>query len=143
MSKWVVHMWLSLRARLSVGLILIAAPVLAQDEERVRGQKVVPERPARVFVMAGFDAACKSLTPVEVIVTKPPTQGQVSLREGQETVVQYSLTGNCKGRRVIGTGIYYTAAKGAVGQDTFAVSARVGRGGEPATRTFTVRIAED
>jgi hypothetical protein len=123
-------------------VLSVASPVVsAQDVER--GQKVVPERPARVFVMAGFDAACNSLAPVEIVVTTPPKQGQVSLREGQQTVVQYSLSGNCTGARVTGTGIYYTAAKGASGQDTFSVSARVGRGGEPATRTFTVRVAEE
>jgi hypothetical protein len=129
---------------LIAALAMAAGSAAAQDAEpRERGQKVVPERPARVFVMAGFDAACKSLAPVEITVTQPPRKGQVTLREGQETVVQYSLSGNCKGSRVKGTGIYYTAAMGASGVDTFSISARVGRGGEPATRTFTVRIADE
>lgn len=132
--------------KLGFGTLIIAtggACIMASAQEVERGQKVVPERPARVFVMAGFDAACKSLAPVEITVTSPPKQGQVSLREGQETTVQYSLSGKCVGSKVTGTGIYYTAALGASGQDTFSISARVGRGGEPATRTFTVRVAEE
>jgi hypothetical protein len=129
-----------------IGVLMSAAgfstSAIAQDNVE-RGTKVVPERPARVFVMAGFDATCKAVTPIGIVVTKPPTKGQVTLREGQETTIQYSLSGNCRGARVAGTGIYYTAAKGSIGQDTFTVQARVGRGSEPATRTFTVRIADE
>jgi hypothetical protein len=133
----------SARSRLSALVILGTGTAALAQEVVERGTKVVPERPARVFVMAGFDSACKSVSPVEIVVTQPPAKGQVTLREGQETVIQYSLSGNCKGARVMGTGIYYTAAKGTSGQDTFSISARVGRGGEPATRTFTVRIADE
>ncbi len=115
-----------------------AVGALAQE----RGTKVVPERPARVFVMAGFDTACKSIDPVTITITAQPSQGQVSLRPGQETTVQYSVSGKCIGARVVGTGIYYTARGDAAGGDTFSVSARLGSG-EPVTRTFDVRIATD
>ena len=121
------------------GLALGAATAGAAQE---RGAKVVPERPARVFIMAGFDTACKSLAPVQITVDRPPAKGIVTLREGQETTVQYSLSGTCIGTRVKGTGIYYTAKAGATGTDSFAVTARVGSG-ELATRTFTVSIADD
>jgi hypothetical protein len=119
-------------------LAIGAAAVWAQE----RGTKVVPERPARVFVMAGFDAACKSLDPVRITITAQPSQGQVSLRTGQETTIQYSASGKCIGARVVGTGIYYTARADAVGGDTFAIAAQLGSG-EPVTRTFDVRIATD
>jgi hypothetical protein len=112
--------------------------VLAQE----RGTKVVPEQPARVFVMAGFDTACRALAPVQITVDQLPSQGSVSLREGQETTIQYSVSGTCIGARIAGTGIYYTARPGASGSDTFSISARLGSGA-PVTRAFTVRIAED
>jgi hypothetical protein len=117
---------------------LAAGEALAQE----RGTKVVPERPARVFVMAGFDAACKSVDPVKITITAQPAQGQVTLRPGQETTVQYSASGKCIGTRVVGTGIYYTARADAAGADTFAIAAQIGSG-EPVTRTFELRIATD
>ena len=122
-------------AVLMAWMIAATGPVLAQE----RGTKVVPERPARMFVMAGFDAACKSLEPVKITITAQPALGAVSLRTGQETVVQYSVSGKCIGSRVVGTGIYYTARAGTSGRDTFAIAAQLGTG-EPVTRTFTVRI---
>jgi hypothetical protein len=106
-----------------------------------RGTLVVPERPARVFVMAGFDDDCRSVSPVEISVDQPPHQGTISFRQGQETTVQYSLSGKCIGSRIKGTGIYYTGRAGAAGSDTFAVSARVG-GGPAAQRSFVVKFAE-
>jgi hypothetical protein len=106
-----------------------------------RGSRVVPERPARVFVMAGFDLQCKSLKPVTITVDRAPEKGTVSLRENQETTIQYSVSGSCIGTRVSGTGIYYTARAGSTGGDTFSVTARLGA--ETATRTFNVQIADD
>jgi hypothetical protein len=119
-------------------LIAVTTTALAEG----RGTRVVPDQPARVFVMAGFDAACKAAGPVQITVDRQPGKGAVSLREGQETTVQYSLSGKCIGARVKGTGIYYTARAGATGSDTFSVTARIGTS-EPATRTFTVSIAGD
>jgi hypothetical protein len=119
--------------------MLVEAGAVAQDE---RGTKMVPERPGRVYVMAGFDAGCAAVAPVRITIDVPPTQGSVSLREGQETVIQVSLTGNCVGRRIKGTGIYYTARAGATGADAFTVTARIG-GGEPVTKMFKVKIADD
>jgi hypothetical protein len=123
---------------LSIGASIASGAALAQE----RGTKVVPDRPARVFVMAGFDAACKSIDPVKITITAQPSQGQVTLRPGQETTVQYSVSGKCIGSRVVGTGIYYTARRDASGADRFEVAAQLGTG-EAVTRTFDVRIATD
>jgi hypothetical protein len=121
--------------------ITALAPDIAAQDAAVRGTRVVPDRPARVFVMAGFDTACKALRPVTITIDKAPTQGSVSLREGQQTTIQYSVSGRCIGSRITGTGIYYTAQKSATGTDTFSVTARLGT--ETASRTFTVKIADD
>ena len=133
-------------ARRSVRTFVLATSLAAAVPEMLsaqeRGTKVIPEQPARVFVMAGFDAACKSITPVRITITAQPSQGQVTLREAQATTVQYSVSGACIGSKVVGTGIYYTARPDAAGTDTFAIAAQVG-GGEPVTRTFNVRIAAD
>jgi hypothetical protein len=132
-----------LSSRLLAALFIVPAVASAghAQENVERGTRVVPERPARVFVMAGFDQACKAKTPVTITVDKAPEKGSVSFREGQETTLQYSISGRCVGSRLIGTGIYYTANKGATGGDTFSVTARLGA--DTASRTFTVRIAED
>jgi hypothetical protein len=123
---------------LAVGWFLWDAGAWAQE----RTARVVPERPARVFVMAGFDDACRALPPATIAIDQPPTQGRVSLREGQDVVIQSSERGSCIGARVTGTGIYYTARAGATGRDTFAISARLASG-ELMTRSFTVQIADD
>jgi hypothetical protein len=123
---------------LGSALAISAATAWAQE----RGTTVVPERPARVFVMAAFDDACKSIAPVTITITAQPNQGLVTLRPGQETTVQYSVSGKCVGARVVGTGIYYTARADASGGDTFAIAAQIG-GGEPVTRNFELRIARD
>lgn len=121
-------------------LLAMAGPLQAQDKIE-RGTRVVVERPARVFVMAGFDEACQSKAPVTITIDKAPEKGDVSFREGQTTTIQYSLSGRCIGTRLTGTGIYYTARKGATGTDTFSITARVGN--DTASRTFTVRIADE
>ncbi len=126
------------RTILCSAFAICATTALAQE----RGTMVVPERPARVFVMAGFDDACKSIAPVTITITAQPAQGEVTLRPGQETTVQYSVSGKCIGSRVVGTGIYYTARADATGGDTFAIAARIGDG-ETVTRTFTLRISNN
>lgn len=126
----------------SVAVWLCLSAVAAAQEVAVRGTKVVPERPARVFVMAAFDDACRQVAAAALTIDKPPAKGQISFRENQPTTVMYSVSGKCIGTKLTGTGIYYTAAKGAAGTDTFTVSAKLGSG-ETATRTFNVTIADD
>jgi hypothetical protein len=117
--------------------VAMGGTVAAQE----RGTKMIPERPGRVFVMAGFDTACKALAPVQITIDRQPEKGSVAFRENQETTIQYSVSGRCVGNRIRGTGIYYTARAGASGTDTFAVTARIG--GETASRTFTVNISDE
>lgn len=118
--------------------IVGACPAVAQE----RGSKAVPERPARVFVMAAFGADCKPSGKPIITIDRQPGKGAVSLREGQMTTVQYSVSGNCVGARVPGTGIYYTARVGESGADSFSITAKL-PGGETATRTFTIEIAAE
>ncbi len=134
---------------LLTSLILTAAagvgPAAAQSASptgSIRGTKAVAERPARVFVMASFGKSCEPVAAPVLTIDQPPGKGTVSFRDGQQTTVQYSLSGQCVGSRVTGTGIYYTAARGQTGTDTFTVTARLASG-EVATRTFKVEIAED
>lgn len=107
----------------------------------VRREPVVAGRRARVFVMAGFDADCRSLPEPSLTVTVPPTKGEVSFQPGQQTAIRTSATGTCTGATVTGTGIYYTARPGETGQDSFTVSA-VSSGGSTTERAFTVTIVD-
>lgn len=115
-------------------------PAGAEGGDGVRREPVVAGRRARVFVMAGFDEACRSLPEPEITVTAPPAKGEVSFVPGQTTVVRTSATGACADARVTGTGIYYTARPGQLGQDTFTVSAKAA--GKTTERTFTVQIVD-
>lgn len=110
------------------------ASVSAQE----RTAKFVPDRPGRVYIFAGFDAACQATGPVTVTIVADPKQGAISLREGQETRIA-APPGPCVGTRIKGTGVYYTARAGANGTDTFAVHAKLASG-EESTKTFTVEI---
>jgi len=123
---------------LSASLILSGSWPLAAQE---RTQPVVPERPARVQIIAGFDDRCQTVTAPVITVVKAPLKGDVSFREGQDTRVAGSVNGTCAGARVKGTGIYYTARAGATGRDTFSITARLATG-ETSERTFTVEIAD-
>lgn len=116
-----------------------ALPAATQDAA-TRSQPVVPERPARVFVFAGWDGQCNTLAAPSVRVTATPAQGEVTFRPGQETTIAASATGTCAGRKATGTGVYYTARAGAQGKDRFAVEARLASG-EVAQRVFAVEIA--
>lgn len=102
---------------------------------------VVAGRPARVFVFAGWDAACAATAAPQVSVTTAPTQGDVSFRPGQSTSIAASAGGTCAGRTVTGTGVYYTARAGAAGTDRFAVEAKLASD-ETNRRVFEVTIAE-
>lgn len=129
------------RHRLWCALAACAAASVVPAQAQERTEPVVAERPARVQIIAGFDAACQSLAAPTIKVTVPPQKGDVSLREAQETRVAGSLNGTCAGARVKGTGIYYTARPGTTGRDTFSISARLATG-ETSERTFVVTIAE-
>lgn len=126
---------------LQTGAVPLPAIVAPSPGSAVRGTPVVPGRPARVFVMAGIGAGCKPTGPPTMAIDRQPAKGTVTFQPGQETTIQYSVSGQCVGSRVPGTGIYYVARAGAKGGDTFTVSARMGTG-EVATRTFAVQIAE-
>lgn len=115
------------------------APGTRPDDTAVRSSPVVPGRPGRVFVMAGVGLKCEPIGDPQITITEPPQKGDVSLVAGQETTIQYSVSGNCTGQRTKGTGIYYTAREGTAGTDRFSISAKLGSG-EVATRSFEVRI---
>lgn len=107
------------------------------------GTKVKHGTANRVFVMAGFkQEGCAFLGYPDMQLDTQPAKGAVSFQQGETTTVQYSLSGNCIGTAVQGTGIYYTPAAGQSGEDSFTVTGRLGTG-EPATRTFSVIIGEN
>jgi len=110
-------------------------------EAGVRSQPVVPGRPARVFIFAGFGDKCERVASPQVKVVTPPAKGDVTFKPGQETTIQTSAKGTCIGQTAKGTGIYYTARAGQTGTDRFTVTALLATG-ETSTRTFEVRIAE-
>jgi hypothetical protein len=107
----------------------------------VRSTPVVPGRPARVFIFAGFGTHCEPVAAPQITITQPPAKGDVLFVPGQETTIQYSAQGTCIGQKTQGTGIYYTARAGQGGTDRFSIAAKLASG-ETATRTFEVRIAE-
>ena len=103
--------------------------------------RVAPGGTIRVYVMAAFDKDCRSLAKPAIAITSPRARGQVSFREGQTIIVQQSLSGQCLGQRVTGTGIYYTAGSTAAGADSFAIAATLSSG-ELATRMFQIDIRD-
>jgi hypothetical protein len=107
----------------------------------VRSSPVVPGRPARVFIFAGFGDHCEQVAAPTITIATPPAKGDLSFVPDQETTIQSSAHGTCIGQAAKGTGIYYTARAGQQGTDHFSVSAKLASG-ETATRTFQVRIAE-
>ncbi len=123
------------------GLPAAAPTPSATSDIAVRKTPVVPGRPARVFIFAGFGDTCEPLPAPELTITAAPTKGDVSFQPGQETTIQTSEKGTCIGQTAKGTGVYYTARAGQTGTDRFSVAAKLA-GGETAVRTFEVRIAE-
>ncbi len=115
-----------------------AAPA---TDAATRASPVVAGRPARVFVMAGVDQACKPLPAPQITITQPPAKGDVTFKPGQETTLAATAQGTCVGQKSIGTGIYYTARAGSTGTDRFMIEAKLASG-EVATRTFEVRIEQ-
>ncbi len=131
------------RAGEAVALALLAAMLIpGAASEAGHGTRVKADTPTRVFVMAGFAPDCSFKGFPDMQVSAAPTKGQVSFKPGEAMTVQYSLSGNCVGTEVQGTGIYYTPAPGQSGEDTFTVTGKLGTG-EPATRTFSVIIDEN
>ncbi|MEZ5900891.1 MAG: hypothetical protein R3D51_15515 [Hyphomicrobiaceae bacterium] len=122
----------------------IALLALWSDPSRAgdgRGTRVKPGEAKRVFVMAGFTPDCVFKGYPRIDVIAPPAKGSVETVEGADTVIQYSLSGNCVGTPIKGTEIIYKPTPGQTGEDTFTISGRLGNG-EPATRTFSVIIDE-
>lgn len=105
------------------------------------GTRIAPGGTTRVFVMAGFDRECRPVGLPTVTIDNQPAKGSVTLKQGEQTLVQYSLSGRCVGTPVTGVGIYYTAKSDGDGVDAFSVTARL-PGGETASRQFRMRIAE-
>jgi hypothetical protein len=124
----------------SAAIALLAWPSFAQEPPR-GATRVSPGGSTRVYVMAAFDKDCSSLPKPTITITQPPAKGQVSLREGQTVVVQQSLSGQCLGQRVTGTGIYYTAGASSAGPDSFSITATLSTG-EVANRTFNLNITD-
>lgn len=129
-------------ARVVALAVLAALLIPAGVSEAGRGTRVKADTSTRVFVMAGFAPDCSFKGFPDMQVSAAPTKGQVSFKPGETTTVQYSLSGNCVGTAVQGTGIYYTPEPGQSGEDTFTVTGKLGTG-EPATRTFSVIIDEN
>ncbi len=131
------------RYSVSIAWVLSAMPfAIALAQETPAGMtRAVPDRPTRVFIMAAFDDACRSLPAPPIEITEPPKKGTVQFRPGQSTTVQITATGKCKGATVTGTGIYYAARADASGEDRFTISARSSTG-EIATRTFQMFISD-
>ncbi len=130
------------RARMTALAVLAVLLISGAASEAGRGTRVKTDTPTRVFVMAGFAPDCSFKGFPDMQVSAAPTKGQVSFKPGETTTVQYSLSGNCVGTAVQGTGIYHTPAPGQTGEDTFTVTGKLGTG-EPATRTFSVIIDEN
>ncbi len=120
------------------GAPLAAAPTA---DVAVRSTSVVPGRPARVFIFAGFGDHCEQVPEPQITITATPAKGDVSFRPGQETTIKTSAKGTCIGQTAKGTGVYYTARAGQAGTDRFSVTAKLASG-ETATRTFEVHIAQ-
>lgn len=118
-----------------------SAALTPTSDAAVRQAPVVANRPARVFVFAGFGDKCEPLPAPQISVTHPPAKGELSFVPGQETTIGASAKGTCVGQKTKGTGVYYTAHAGQKGADRFSVVAKLASG-ETATRTFEVNIAE-
>src|ERR1700738_388416 len=91
---------------------VVPAPAV---DAATRSTPVVPGRPARVFIFAGFGTRCDQVAAPKITIAAPPAKGNVSFVPGQETPIQYSAQGTCVGQKATGTGIYYTARAGQEG----------------------------
>ena len=114
-------------------------PTASISDDR-RSTPIVAGRPARVYVMAGFKDDCTPVTPA-IKVTAQPAKGIVTLKPNQFTVLRRTASGNCDGKRVSGTGIYYTAREGTNGADQFTIEATA-NSEKTVTKTFRITIAD-
>lgn len=126
-----------------VASVMAASPaIFAVAQETPPGMsRVSPGASTRVFVMAGFDEKCQPVAKPTIEIVKPPRKGSVSFREGQSTTIMSSISGNCIGQRILGTGIYYTAGPNASGEDAFTIQARLSTG-EVTTRSFQMFVSD-
>ncbi|MCH9807725.1 MAG: hypothetical protein K0U74_08345 [Alphaproteobacteria bacterium] len=106
-----------------------------------RTTPVIGGRPARMFIWAGFDEKNCQPTSAKVVLTEAPAKGSVSFKPNQSTLIKQSSSGKCIGKRMPGTGIYYTARFGEVGHDKFSVTATT-PSGQTSTRVFDVMVSE-
>lgn len=118
----------------------VSSSVTPTTDAATRTAPVVPGRPGRVFIFAGVDEACKPIQPPALSITRPAAQGDISFKDGQQTVIAATARGTCVGTKATGTGVYYTARAGAQGSDSFTISAKMPTG-ETLERAFTVSIA--
>jgi hypothetical protein len=132
---------MKLAAAMAILLSLLDVTFASAQDTPSGMTRVTPGATTRVFIMAAFDDACRSLAAPAIEITQAPKKGAVQFREGQSTTVQFSVSGKCTGSQVTGTGIYYAARADALGEDTFSMSARLASG-EVATRTFRMFISE-
>ncbi len=114
---------------------------LPTADAATRTAPVVPGRPGRVFIFAGVDEACKPIAPPALSITRAPAQGEISFKDGQQTILAATARGTCAGAKASGTGVYYTARPGSSGADSFSVNAKLASG-ETITRNFTVDISQ-
>ncbi len=105
------------------------------------GKPVVVERAARMHVFLSFKEKDCSPSPSVVKVSHAPARGTVSFKTNPSIPIQYSKSGQCIGKKVPGTAVYYTASKGAIGADSFSVTA-TSSSGQTETRLFKVQISE-
>lgn len=110
--------------------------------EAASARHVKRDMPTRLFVLAGFTSDCAFKDFPELQLDQAPTKGSVQFKQGETTTLQTTLSGNCVGSQLQGTGIYYTPTAGKVGEDIFTVTGRLGSG-EPATKTFSIIIDPD
>jgi hypothetical protein len=94
-----------------------------------------------MYIWAGFlEKDCSALTPT-FAVAQQPAKGEISFKPNQMTTIRHSSSGNCLGESLAGTGVYYTARAGVIGDDSFSVIATT-PDGSTATKTFQVRVVE-
>ncbi len=120
---------------------LTTASITPPPANAVKGTRVKAAENSRVFVLAGLGPDCNSSKIPMITVDKAPTKGTVTFIAVPETTVQFSLSGQCVGKRVPGVGVFYKPNEGATGPDVFTVVARAGTR-ELASRTIPVEIAE-
>jgi hypothetical protein len=102
---------------------------------------VNPGRTSRVFTMAGLGRDCSATQPPKITIDQVPKKGSLTFSAVEPTVIQYSLSGACTGKRVAATGVYYTPRPGETGLDTFVVTAHAGALTK-ATRKVDVNISD-